>query len=291
VSADDATLIVTGEGKDAPAPPLVQSQQSLLYAEARRLLDFKRQHITRQNQTPCPECAVPVSVQARKCPHCGSEIAEYTDAARQALGELNALTREIAELHSRELSRYAEGIRARSLRERAALFFADPQVQRDLRILLPAALLLFVVLVLVRVSASGLVFWLVAPLAGSLAWVTLRRSGVNHYVAVDLYRARCSPRGSECCCAARCSPRGASGRRRSRRPSRSRSRAPTCASKQRPTRRWSAARRGASGCTSWIAAAAGSACARTRARRAGSTRIWSSSVRLAAVLPKGGPGS
>lgn len=208
MSADDATLIVTGEGKDTPAPPLVQSQQSLLYAEARRLLDFKRQHITRQNQTPCPECAVPVSVQARKCPHCGSEIAEYTDAARQALGELNALTREIAELHSRELSRYAEGIRARSLRERAALFFADPQVQRDLRILLPAALLLFVVLVLVRVSASGLVFWLVAPLAGSLAWVTLRRSGVNHYVAVDLYRTLLAAGLGVLLCSALFAPRG-----------------------------------------------------------------------------------
>jgi len=54
VSGDDETLVMEADEKDELAPPLVQSQQSLLYTEARRLLEFKRQHITSQNQTPCP---------------------------------------------------------------------------------------------------------------------------------------------------------------------------------------------------------------------------------------------
>jgi len=188
VNGEDSTLVVDADAKDGPAPPLVQSQQSLLYTEARRLLEFKRQHITRQNQTPCPECAVLVSVQAKKCPHCSSEIAAHTDTARQALSELNALTREISELHARELSRYAEDAQTKSLAERVTRFFGDPKVQRDLRLLLPAALLFFVVLVLLRLTSTGLVFWLVAPLAGSIAYMALRRAGVRHYIAVDLYR-------------------------------------------------------------------------------------------------------
>ena len=188
MSGDDETLVMEADEKDELAPPLVQSQQSLLYTEARRLLEFKRQHITSQNQTPCPECAVPVSVQAKKCRHCGSEIAEYTDAAQQALAALNLLTQEIAELHAKELSRFADDASRKSLAERVTRFLGDSQVQRDLRILLPAALLFFVVLVLLRSTANGLVFWLVAPLAGSIAYIALRRSGVRHLMAVDLYR-------------------------------------------------------------------------------------------------------
>jgi len=127
-------------------------------------------------------------VQAKKCRHCGSEIAEYTDAAQQALAALNLLTQEIAELHAKELSRFADDASRKSLAERVTRFLGDSQVQRDLRILLPAALLFFVVLVLLRSTANGLVFWLVAPLAGSIAYIALRRSGVRHLMAVDLYR-------------------------------------------------------------------------------------------------------
>jgi hypothetical protein len=188
VSRDDETLAID-EPKDGRERSLVRSEQSLLYSEAQRLLEFKRQHITRQNQTPCPECAVPVSVQARKCPHCGSEIADYTHEAREALGELNSLTAELAELQARELSRHADDAQARSAAERWSAFIGSPRVRRDLSLLLPAGLLLFVVLGVLRVSTSGLVFWLVTPLAGALAWLTLRRSGVRHLVVVDLYRS------------------------------------------------------------------------------------------------------
>ncbi len=186
MNRDDTTLSVDEDGKDRE--PRVASQQTLLYSEAQRLVAFRRQHINRQNETPCPECATPVSIQAKKCPHCGSDIAEHTDSAREALEQLNHVTEEITALHAKELARHAEDSRARPLQERLGAFFCDGTVQQDLNVLAPAALLFFSVVVTLRVTASGLVFWLVAALGGSLAYALLRRSQIRHYLTVDLYR-------------------------------------------------------------------------------------------------------
>ena len=186
MNRDDTEALVDGDEKQRE--PRVASQQSLLYSEAQRLLAFRRQHINRQSETPCPECATSVSIQAKKCPHCGSDIAEYTDSAREALGELNQVTEEIAELHAKQLARHADNAQARPLLERLDAFFRDGSVQQDLKMLVPAGLLFFSVVVLLRMTTSGLVFWLVAALGGSVAYALLRRSQIRHYLTVDLYR-------------------------------------------------------------------------------------------------------
>ncbi len=186
MNRDDTTLSVDDEKKNHE--PLVASEQTLLYAEAQRLLAFRRQHINKQKETPCPECATPVSIMARKCPQCGSDIAEYTDSAREALEELNRVTEEIAALQKKELARRAEDAQARPILERLGAFVRDGTVQQDMRVLAPGALLFFSVVVLLRLTASGLVFWLVAVLGGVVAHAFLRRSQIRRYLTVDLYR-------------------------------------------------------------------------------------------------------
>ena len=185
MNLDERTLPVEEE-KDRE--PRVASQQTLLYSEGQRLLAFRRQHINKQNETSCPECATTVSIQAKKCPHCGSDIAEYTDCAREALEQLNHVTEEIAALHAKELARHAENAQARPLLERLSAFFGDSSVQQDLKVLVPAGLLFFSVVVLLRVTTSGLVFWLVTALGGIVAHVLLHQSQIRHYLTVDLYR-------------------------------------------------------------------------------------------------------
>lgn len=76
-------------------------EHTLVQAEASRLLEFKKQNIRRQNQTPCPACAVFVHIDASKCPHCGSDISAHTALAREELSKLNEITQELYELHKK----------------------------------------------------------------------------------------------------------------------------------------------------------------------------------------------
>lgn len=164
------------------------SEQSILYADARRLLEFKRQNVNRQDQIPCPECAFLVSVQAKKCGHCGSAIEEHTESAREALEELDRVMAELAELHKRELERHLEAARATPLRERVGRLLADATLRQDLQVLAPGALVLFGTLALLRVSAKGVVFWPCILLAVWLVPVLLRRAGIQRLVTLNLYR-------------------------------------------------------------------------------------------------------
>ena len=59
----------------------------LMSEEAKRLMDFKREHIT-NNESPCPQCATHVSIQAVKCPHCTSDISRHTKNVRDELNKL-----------------------------------------------------------------------------------------------------------------------------------------------------------------------------------------------------------
>ena len=99
-----------------------------------------------------------ISIHAKKCRHCGSEIAAYTEVARDSLDELHHLMEELSKLHSRELRRHAETSRARPLRDRILLLLRDESFQRGIKALAPAALLVLSTLIAVRLTASGLVF-------------------------------------------------------------------------------------------------------------------------------------
>jgi predicted amidophosphoribosyltransferase len=87
------------------APPKKAKTTTQEYArlndEVKRLLDFKKSNVKGRNRTPCPQCATPVDVNANKCPHCASEIAEHTTNVRQHLSSLDQITTELDQLHSR----------------------------------------------------------------------------------------------------------------------------------------------------------------------------------------------
>ncbi len=185
MAKDDATLPAGDEAPDAPRS--MASEQSILFNDAKRLLAFKRQHITRQNETPCPECAEPISIHAKKCRHCGSEIAEYTEAARESLEELRQLTDELSAIHAKELRRHAETARERPLRERALRLLRDESLQRGFMAVAPAALFLSAALLFLRLSTSGLAFWSALIVGGALALALLGRTNHRHYLTVDLF--------------------------------------------------------------------------------------------------------
>lgn len=182
---EDETLRVGDETREAPQSSA--SEQSMLFSDAKRLLAFKRQNITRQNETPCPECAEFVSIQAKKCRHCGSEIGEYTDAARESLEELRQLTDELSSIHAKEARRHAETAGARPLRERALRLLSARSFQDGVRSLGPPGLLLFSVLLFLRLTANGLAFWCGLLVASTVACVLLKRSSQRHYLTVDLF--------------------------------------------------------------------------------------------------------
>lgn len=41
-------------------------------------MEFKRKSIRKTELTVCPKCAIPVSIQAVKCPQCTSDIPKHT---------------------------------------------------------------------------------------------------------------------------------------------------------------------------------------------------------------------
>jgi len=185
MAEDDPTLPVGDEAPGAPAS--TTSEQSILFNDAKRLLAFKRQNITRQNETPCPECTELVSIHAKKCRHCGSEIGEYTEAARESLDELRHLTDELSAIHAREMQRHAEAARVTPLRERALRLMRDESLRSGFRALAPAGLLLFSALLCLRMTVSGLAFWAAVLGGGALSLALLRRARQRHYLTVDLF--------------------------------------------------------------------------------------------------------
>ncbi len=73
-----------------------QTGSHSLDVEAKKLLDFKKQHIKKNDLTPCPQCATLVNINANKCPQCTSEISEHTKHVREQLDRLTQVT---AQLH------------------------------------------------------------------------------------------------------------------------------------------------------------------------------------------------
>ena len=79
-----------------------------LDAEAKRLLEFKKQNIKKNDLTPCPQCATLVNINANKCPQCTSDISKHTQTVREQLDRLNQVTAQLHELHKREMEVYQQ---------------------------------------------------------------------------------------------------------------------------------------------------------------------------------------
>jgi hypothetical protein len=157
--------------------------------EVRRLLDFKKNNVKGRNRTPCPECAMAVDVHANKCPHCSSEIAVYTENVRRNLAELDDVTQEIHQLHTRFMEYRAEEAAMQPLVERLRRMFSGPDLIAGLKTVLPAFLLFFAFLAALRIIGNGLLFWAGLVGGGLVAFSLLKKTSVKHYVTVELYQA------------------------------------------------------------------------------------------------------
>jgi len=159
-----------------------------LNEEVRRLLDFKRANVKGRNRTPCPECATVVDVNANKCPQCASEIAEHTENVRQHLAELEEIKTELDQLHVRFMEYREEEASMQPMLERCRRMFSGPQMATGLKTVLPAFLVFFAFLTVLRLSGNGLLFWVGLAGGGVVAYSLLKMSSYKHYVTVELYR-------------------------------------------------------------------------------------------------------
>lgn len=159
-----------------------------LDTEAKRLLDFKKQHIKKGDQTPCPQCATLVNINAKKCPHCTSDISSHTRKVREELKKLNQITSQLSELHKQEMELYQQESESKPIWKRIRAFFSEPQVLQDLKIVLPTLISFFVLILFLRTKASGLVFLLISLAGGFLIYFLFKQWNVRKYITVDLYR-------------------------------------------------------------------------------------------------------
>ena len=165
-----------------------EQKSSSLDAEAKRLLDFKKQNLKKKDLTPCPQCATLVNIQANKCPHCTSDISKHTKTVREELKKLNEITAQLYELHKREMELYHQETGHKPFWIKIRDFFNEPQVLQDLKIVLPSLISFFVLILFLRSKASGLVFWLVSLLGSFLIYFLFDKWNLKKYVTLNLYR-------------------------------------------------------------------------------------------------------
>jgi hypothetical protein len=159
-----------------------------LGAEAKRLMDFKKQHVRKNHLTPCPQCATPVNIQAVKCPHCTSEISKHTRQVREELRRLKEVTAELYEIHKKEIELLQQEATETPFWERIRSFFSDPRLLQDMKIVLPFLICLFTVVFFLKDKSSGLVFLLGSLGSGFVAYSLFKKWNLSKYVTIDLYR-------------------------------------------------------------------------------------------------------
>jgi hypothetical protein len=174
-------------------PTMTEATTTKEYArrndQVRRLLDFKKSNVKGRNRTPCPECATPVDINANKCPQCASEIADHTANVRAQLAELDKITAELDQLHSKYMEYREEEAAMQPFGERIRRVIAAPQMAAGFKTVLPSFLLFFAFIATLRIIGNGPLFWAGSLAAGFVAYSLLKKSAFRYYVTVDLYRA------------------------------------------------------------------------------------------------------
>jgi hypothetical protein len=163
-------------------------RHTVLQAEANRLVEFKKDRVKRNNQTPCPACATYVHINANKCPHCTSDIAANNALVRESLRQLEEITAELESMHEQHMERL-HGAPRRPFSERFKSFFSDAQTREDMKIVVPALFLFFVAVATFRILGNQTLFWSVAVAGGVIAYSLLNKFNVKRIVTIDLYRS------------------------------------------------------------------------------------------------------
>ncbi|MEE9270024.1 MAG: SH3 domain-containing protein [Candidatus Krumholzibacteria bacterium] len=169
--------------------PTTTSEYARLNDQVRRLLDFKKSNVKGRNRTPCPECATAVDINANKCPQCASDIADHTANVRAHLAELDIITNELDQLHSKYMEYRQEEAAMQPLGERLRRVISAPQMAAGFKTVLPSFLLFFAFIATLRIIGNGPLFWAGSIAAGFVAYSLLKKSAFTHYVTVELYRA------------------------------------------------------------------------------------------------------
>lgn len=155
--------------------------------EANRLMEFKKEKVKRNNQTPCPACATYVHINANKCPHCSSDIAANNALIRESLRRLTEITEQLEAIHDQHMERL-HGAPRRPLGERLKSFFADRQTREDMKLVVPSLFLFFVVVATLRVISTPTIFGAFAIAGGAALYLIFNRMSVKRLVTIDLYR-------------------------------------------------------------------------------------------------------
>jgi hypothetical protein len=152
-------------------------------------MDFKRQHVRKNHLTPCSQCATPVNIQASKCPHCTSDIADHTRRVREELRRLRDVTAELYEIHKKEIELLQQEASETPVWERIRNFCGDPRLLQDMKVVFPFLVCVFTVAFFLKGNSSGLVFLLGTLGCGAVAYALFRKWSLSRYVTLDLYRA------------------------------------------------------------------------------------------------------
>ena len=166
-----------------------QKRSSSLDAEAKRLLDFKKETLKKGELTPCPQCASLVNINANKCPHCTSDISAHTKNIREELRKLDEITSKLHDLHQREIEVHREEAGSKPFWLRFREFFSEPQLLQDLKLVLPFLIGFFALTLLLNGKVSGLVFWIISLAGGFVVYNLFKKWNLKKYVTVDLYRS------------------------------------------------------------------------------------------------------
>jgi len=172
---------------EAPAPkatpthaPTVDEKASLragLENEAERLNKFKKENIRKGDHTPCPACATVIHVNANKCPHCSSDVAAQNALTREILRKLDEVNAELAALSP-----------AGPVLAKIKAFSTRPNLTPEMKILLPAFVVYFALLVALRFMGNPMVFWSACVAGGVIGYVLLNKFRCAKFVTVESYR-------------------------------------------------------------------------------------------------------
>ena len=164
-------------------------QSQILGAEAKRLMEFKSQHVRNKDHTPCPQCATLVNIQANKCPQCTSEISQHTEVVREVLQKLAEVTDELGRLHRQETELIQQQAEQMPLSKRLHQTFSEARFLQDMKVVLPFLIGLFGVAYFLKHNSSGLVFLLGSAAGAFAVYHLFNKWGLRKYVTLDLYRA------------------------------------------------------------------------------------------------------
>ena len=160
-----------------------------LGAEAKRLIQFKKDNIKKKDMSACPECATLVNIQANKCPHCASDISEHTERIRIELQNLESVTAELRDIYKGELELNRREASDKPFWLRVKDFWTEPKLLQDLKLVFPFLVGFFALVIFLRENAIGSVFWLVSLGGGFVVYSLFKKWNLFKSISIDLYQA------------------------------------------------------------------------------------------------------